>query len=263
MNKLFKSFWFNLLVIIGLCFVLYFAFFASLSRITQHGEELTIPVLKGKNYQVALKELEQLGFDIVVDSAFDTTMAPAIILDVQPEAGSMVKKGRSIFITINRATPPEVDMPNLLNLSFRSAQLLLESNKLVMGDTLYKPDMATGAVLEQRYNGKIILAGQKIPQGAKVDIVIGAGYGHNNLLVPHLVNLTFAEAKAILDSANLFYTEVWDGRITDSSTAVIYFQMPTTKNEQGYPNHILEGENIDLRIRQELPKVDSTNIDSQ
>src|SRR5690606_35218110 len=130
------------LVIIGLCFVLYFSFFASLSRITQHGQALTIPELKGKNYQIALKELEQLGFDIVVDSTYDTASAPAIILDVQPEAGSMVKKGRSIFITYNRATPPEVDMPNLLNLSFRSAQLLLESNKLVLGDTVYKPDMA-------------------------------------------------------------------------------------------------------------------------
>jgi beta-lactam-binding protein with PASTA domain len=263
MKHLFKSFWFNLLAIIVLGFVLYFAFFASLSRITQHGQELTIPELKGKNYQTALKELEQLGFDIVVDSAFDTTMAPAIILDVQPEAGSMVKKGRSIYVTINRATPPEVDMPNLLNLSFRSAQLLLESNKLVLGDTSYRPDMANGAVLEQRYNGKIIIAGQKLPQGAKVDIVIGAGYGNRNILVPHLLNLTFSEAKTILDSLNLFYTEVWDGRITDSSTAVIYFQMPTTKNEQGYPNHILEGENIDIRIRQEMPVADSNIVDNQ
>ena len=61
MKKLFRSFWFNLLVIIGLCFVLYFAFFASLSRITKHGEELTVPDINGTIAVEAIKKLEKMG----------------------------------------------------------------------------------------------------------------------------------------------------------------------------------------------------------
>lgn len=260
MRKLFKSFWFNLLLIIGICFLLYFAFFASLSRITNHGNELRVPEIEGKNVTEALSQLQKMGFDVVIDSAYDTLSTPMVILEVQPEAGSMVKAGRSIFITVNKSNPPEVDMPNLLNLSLRSAHLMLQSNKLVSGDTIFKPDMAEGAVLEQLFNGKPISSGQKIFQGSKIDLVIGSGYSQSSMIVPDLINLTYYDAKRILDSANLFITEVWDGRISDSTTAVVYFQMPPQKNEQGYPNSILEGENVDIRIRQQPLMPDTTTL---
>lgn len=251
MKNLFKSFWFNILVIIVLCFALYFAFFASLSQITRHGEELTVPELKGKNIKEVYAQLEKLGFDISIDSAYDTSAAPLTVIEIQPEAGSKVKTGRTIFLTVNKVNPPEVEMPNLLNLSFRNAVLLLENNKLLLGDTIFKPDMATGAVLQMLYNGRPISAGQKVYQGSKIDLVVGGGYGNMNIPVPNLINVPYPTAKIIMDSLNLFYTEVWDGRITDSNTAVVYFQMPAHKNEQGYPNNILAGENIDVRIRQQ------------
>lgn len=257
MKKLFRSFWFNLLLIIGLCFVLYFAFFASLSRITQHGQELTVPNINGTSAIEAIKKLETMGFSVAIDSAYDTLSKPLTILEVQPEAGSTVKNGRTIFLTINKVNPPELDMPNLLNLSLRSAVILIQNNKLLMGDTTFKPDMAKGAVLQQLFNGKPIAPGQKIFQGSTIDLVIGNGYSQNNVLVPNLIGLNFNEAKIILDSLNLFVTEVWDGRFTDSSTAIVYFQMPLQKNEQGYPNSILEGENIDIRIRQQPLSVDT------
>ncbi|HLU18177.1 MAG TPA: PASTA domain-containing protein [Edaphocola sp.] len=254
MKKLLSSFWFNLLLIIGLCFLLYFAFFASLSQITRHGDELTVPDIKGKSAVEAVAELKKMGFEVVVDSTYDTLAAPLTILDVQPEFGATVKRGRSIFLTINKQNPPEIEMPNLLNLSLRSAVILLRNNKLEVGDTIYKPDMAKGAVLAQLWNGQPVPPGQKLPQGTTIDLVIGDGYSKTSIPVPNLINLTFTDAKFILDSLNLFYTDVWDGRITDSSTAVVYFQMPLEKNEQGYPNTILAGENIDIRIRQFSPK---------
>lgn len=260
MKNLFKSFWFNVLLIVGICFLLYFAFFASLSRITHHGEELTVPKLHGKNAVQAIKDLEKMGFSVIVDSAYDTLSKPFQIIEVQPEPGSTVKAGRSIFVTISKANPPEVEMPNLLNLSLRSAALFLQNNKLILGDTTFKADMAKGAVLQQLFNGKPITAGTKLFQGSTIDLVVGAGYGSVNSPVPDLIGLPFSVAKQMLDSANLFYTDVWDGRFTDSSTATVYFQMPSQKNDQGYPNYILEGENIDIRIRQSQPKVDSAAL---
>lgn len=260
MRRLFRSFWFNVLVIIGLCFVLYFAFFASLSQITRHGKELTVPAINGTTAIEAVKKLEAMGFEVLVDSAYDTLSKPLTVLEVQPEAGSTVKQGRSIFLTVNKLSPPEVEMPDLINLSLRSAVILLQNNKLLIGDTIYKPDMAKGAVLQQLFNGEPIAAGKKIFSGSTIDLVIGSGYSQNSISVPGLVGLNFAEAKTILDSLNLFYTEVWDGRIIDSSTAVVYFQMPAQKNEQGYPNFILEGENVDIRIKQQVPEVDSTAV---
>ncbi|HTO16828.1 MAG TPA: PASTA domain-containing protein [Edaphocola sp.] len=260
MGKLFKSFWFNVLIILLICFGIYFAFFSSLSRITGHGKELLVPKVKLENAKVAISELESLGFNVEIDSIYDTLYKPSIVIDIQPEEGSSVKKGRTIFLKINKVNPPEVEMPNLLNLSLRSAVLLLKTSNLVMGDTTYKPDMAQGSVLQMLHNGKPINPKTKVFQGATIDLVIGSGYGHTDILVPDLINVPFYEAVQILESMNLLYIEVWDGRISDSSTAVVYLQYPTPKNVQGYPNHILEGENMDIRIRQQPLEIDSFPI---
>src|SRR5690606_30660000 len=158
----------------------------------------------------AIKKLESIGFDVVVDSAYDTLAKPLTVLEIQPEFGSTVKRGRSIYLTINKLNPPELEMPNLLNLSLRSAVILLQNNKLIMGDTTFKPDMAKGAVLQQLYKGQPIAAGQKIFQGSTIDLVVGGGYSQTSVLVPNLIDLSFPEAKQILDSLNLFYTDVWD-----------------------------------------------------
>ncbi|RQO31444.1 penicillin-binding protein [Taibaiella sp. KBW10] len=263
MKKLFRSFWFNVLFIVTICFALYFAFFASLSMLTNHGKSTNVPQLKGKKLDIALKELEKQGFKVSVDSVFDPTKKGMEVIDVQPQEGSIVKQGRTIFLIVNKMYPPEVDMPNLVNLSFRSAQLILESNKLVLGDTIFKPDMAKGAVLQQLLNGVPIRPGQKIKQGTRIDLVVGDGLSNVSVNVPNLINLPYREAIKLLNASNIFITEVWDGSISDSSTAVVYFQMPAARNEQGYPNTILEGENMDIRIRQQPLSVEETNENPQ
>lgn len=263
MKRLFSSFWFNLLVIIGICLVLYFAFFASLSMLTRHGDMATIPNLKGKKAPEAIKILEQQGFKISIDSIYDPTKKGLEVLDVQPGQGSSVKSGRTVFLVINKMYAPEVDMPNLVNLSFRSAALILESNKLVLGDTIFKPDMAKDAVLQQMMNGVAIKPGQKIRQGTRIDLVVGAGLSNVSVNVPNLINVPYKEAIQMLQANNIFITEVWDGTITDSATAVVYFQMPTARNEQGYPNTILEGENMDIRIRQQPLAIEEQNENAQ
>lgn len=251
MRKLLNTFWFNILLIIGVCFALYFVFFASLSRITQHGEAVNVPEILGTDGNKALRQLQAAGFRISIDSTYDPTKKGLEVLDVQPAGGSQVKTGRTIFILLNKVNPPEVQMPNLVNLSFRSAKLLIESNKLILGDTLFKPDMAVGAVLEQSVGGQPIPAGKRVYQGTTIDLVIGSGYGNVEIKVPNVVNMTFAQAKMLLDSNNIFITDVWDGEIIDSNTAIIYFQMPSAKNEQDIPNRMFEGENLDIRLRQD------------
>ena len=263
MKKLFRSFWFNLLVIIGICFALYFAFFASLSMLTSHGDSTTVPDLKGKTAPAAVKLLEDRGFKVSIDSIFDPTKKGLVVLDVQPVQGSTVKPGRTIFLLINKMNAPEVEMPNLVNLSFRSAVLILESNKLVLGDTIFKPDMAKDAVLQQLINGVTVKPGQKVRQGTRIDLVVGSGLSNISVNVPNLINVPYPEAIKILQENNIFITEVWDGAISDSATAVVYFQMPTARNEQGYPNTILEGENMDIRIRQQPLELSEQNENAQ
>ncbi len=71
---------------------------------------------------------------------------------------------RTVYLIINRDAAPDIPMPNLLGMSFRSAEITLQQQKLKLEDTIYRPDIA-GSVLEQQYKGQPIKPGTKNTYG--------------------------------------------------------------------------------------------------
>ena len=249
-EELRRSFKFNLLIVLVLCAVLYTLFFVTLGFITRHNQEIKVPGVLGRDVRMATKALENMEFEVEVDSAYDPKQRPFIVLSQMPDVNATVKTGRTVFLTINKAEPPKTAMPNLLNLSFRSAEMILKSNKLVLGDTSYKPDIAKGAILEQMYKGRPVKPGEMIAQGSRIDLIIGDGLGNVEFNVPDIVGMSYDEAIAILNSTGLQFTPIWEGVITDSATAVVYDQYPKATNELMAPNRIKEGDVVDIRIKQ-------------
>jgi beta-lactam-binding protein with PASTA domain len=246
---------FNVAVIIGICIVLYFTFFAFLGLITGHGEAVRVPNVIGKSMTAGLGQLHKIGFDVQIDSAYDPEKKPFTILGQQPNVGESVKPGRTIFLTVNKAEPPQTPMPNLTGLSLRSAIMILKSAKLSVGDTSYRPDIAQGAILEQLYEGKVIRPGQMIPQGSSIDLVIGDGLGNTEFDVPDIVGLPYVEAVAMLSGYNLHFTAIASGEISDTETAIIYMQVPTSMNELGRSNRLREGDELGFYYKQDpLPE---------
>ena len=245
-----RSFRFNLLMVVLVCVGLYILVFLSLGWITGHGNESPVPNLLGRDLRLVTAEIERAGFELEVDSSYDPTKKPLVVLAQQPAVGSVVKRGRTLFITVNKSEPPPTSMPNLVNLSFRSAALILKSNRLVLGDTVYRPDIAEGAVLEQRWNGRIIPAGSMLPQGSRIDLVIGDGLGNTEMNVPDIIGMTPEEATAMLAGLGLQYTVVWDGFVRDTNLALVYITSPSPLNELAVPNRIREGDIIDIRVKE-------------
>lgn len=245
-----NSFFLNLVAIIAVCVVLYFVFFAMLGAITGHGEEVKVPNVVGKMLQSGEGQLAKIGFDIQVDSAYDPEQKAFVILGQQPEVGEVVKPGRTIFLTVNMASPYPTPMPNLNGLSLRSALMILASSKLHLGDTSYRPDIAQGAVLEQLYNGQVIRPGQMIPQGSLISLVIGDGLGNTEFDVPDIVGMTYAEAVAMLAANNLHYTAIASDEISDTAAAIVYLQMPGAINELGNANRLREGDELGFYYKQ-------------
>ncbi len=249
-SRIKRSLGLNLLLMFGVCIALYFLFFALLGLITHHGEQIKVPNVTGKPMKAAIKTLEEMGFEVKVDSNYDPAKKPFIVILQTPEVGETVKTGRTLFLTVNRASPPPTAMPNLVNLSFRSAALILQSNRLVLGDTTYRPDIAKDAILEQTYNGQPIKAGTMIPQGSRISLVIGDGLGNTELAVPDVIGMTVAEAVAMLSSNNLLVTPVYDGDVRDTANAKIYRQTPNSISDLGVPSMIRAGDGIDIYIGQ-------------
>lgn len=249
-EKLKNSFLFHLTIIFLLCVGLYFFFFASLGMITHHSSEIKVPKLVGKPLAKAYPELKRLQFDVDVDSTYDPTKKPFVVLNQSPQENAVVKQGRTIFLTVNKAVAPLAPMPKLQDLSYRSAIMVLKNSRFVLGDTIQKPNYADGAVLDQLYKGAHVDPGAMIPQGSKIDLVVGIGFGNSEMDVPDVIGLSAEEGIALLNGNGLIPIAVYDGEITDSATAIIYNQNPTSFNELNTQNKIKIGDVIDIRIKQ-------------
>jgi eukaryotic-like serine/threonine-protein kinase len=252
-RKLKHSFLFHLCIVIALCTLLYISFFASLHCFTKHGQELTIPNVTGKNVNAAVDQLKALKFEVNIDSTYEPSQKPLSILKQLPDSGSVVKEGRTVFLTVNMLNPPHIPMPNLVSLSYRSAAMLLHNNKLLVGDTTFKPDIAGGAILEQTYKGAPIRPGEMVPQGARIGLVIGNGLGNTDLTVPDLITQPVDVAMDIVAQNNLIgIITVPDQltKITDTASAIVVETEPHAFNDAGVPNPIKAGQVITLIIMQ-------------
>ena len=263
MNKnIRKTFWFNFLIVLSLCIILYISFFATLHWVTKHGEELKIPDVRGKDVTAAIAELKAMHFEVYVDSTYEPNIKSLKVLKQMPDTGAIVKEGRTVFLTVNMLTPPQVPMPNLVNLSYRSAEMLLRNNKLRVGDTAHVPDIAAGAVKQQLFNHREIKPGDMITQGSKISLVIGDGLGNTQFDVPDVRGMTVDEAMILLNQYGLQIIVVANDQmseIRDTATAFVHDQSPLPINESGAVNRIKEGDIIDLKIEQNPPAVDIHN----
>jgi beta-lactam-binding protein with PASTA domain len=196
--------------------------------------------------------MHAMTFEVLVDSTYEPKFKPLTVLKQMPDSGAGVKMGRTVFITVNKTIPPQTPMPDLAGsgLSFRSAEMMLRNNKLILGDTIHKPYIAKDAVMEQRFKGKEILAGTMIAMGSKIDLVIGDGLGITQFNVPDVIGMTTMEGSALLSGNGLVYAVITEGVITDTASAIIYDQSPRPKNELLAPNRIKAGDIIDLRVKQ-------------
>ena len=231
----------------------------SLEWITNHGKYLKVPLVKGRNVDEGIKLLEAQGFDVVIqDSLYFEDIPKYTIIKQLPEPDATVKANRTVFLTINRALPPYIDMPKLEGLSFRFALDKLEKNHLKLQDTIYRPDFMKGSVLEQRYNSARINPGTKIPWGSGITLIIGGGLQAEQVLVPDLLGLTFEEAKQTLQEKGISLAAVVPmATVKDTPNAFVYKQNPDTKDIDGNPVFIQPGQTIDIWLSPIQPEADS------
>lgn len=258
-----KSIWANILAGIIILIVLIISFFFLLDWITGHDKYEKVPSVNGQNIDAARLNLIAKGFAVeIADSVYDISVGALSVVKQFPEADAMVKSGRTIYLTINRATAPQVTMPNLVGFSSRSAEMYLTSLGLKMGDISYRPDIARNAVLEQRFKDEIIKEGTKIPLGSIINLVLGTGEGSGELFVPDLVGLTLSQARNQLITLGLNIGSIVPmDAIKDTANAFIVKQNPTVFSEpepgQKIINKLKTGQLIDVYLSTTAPVKDS------
>ncbi len=245
-----RPLWVNFLAAVLLAFLLIFLMLQLLGWITKHGEYLTVPAVKGKDTQQSIQLLESKGFDVVIqDSIYTESLPRGTVIKQLPDANATVKINRTVFLTVNRYILPMIAMPQLEGKSLSFAIDLLERNHLQLGDTIYKPDFMKGSILEQQYNGVKIMPGAKLRWGSKITLIIAGGLNEQQMMVPDLIGLTFAQAKAQLELLGINIAGIIaDGAIKDTAAAFIYKQNPERFDEEKRPRYIRPGQLMDIYI---------------
>ena len=203
---------------------------------TMHGRVLVVPDFTNMSIAEAesLAEASQVRID-VVDSLYVKRMEKGHIYRQNPKAGSQVKKGRRILITINAMNAKKVDMPDLIGFSMRQATAELQSRGLVLGNLIYQQDIATDNVLAQRCGGRPIAPEVKVETGTVIDLVVGLNEDDNQAMVPDVFGMKCLTATDAVHGNSLNVRTIYDSSVkdyNDSLMAVVYKQVPQAQTNE-------------------------------
>jgi beta-lactam-binding protein with PASTA domain len=217
-----RIFWKNLSIIIGLSLTLLIVLLLFLRVYTHHNRSIAIPDFSDLSIEDAGKYItkRKLRYEIL-DSVYVSEKDGGVIVDQYPEPGSLVKKNRKIYFTINANSPEKILMPDLVGITLREARTKIEIAGLKIGKLSYRYDMAINVILEQRLYDKMIEAGDTVLKGTPIDLVLGKGLANERSRVPDLIGLTAEDAKnKAADALFTISTTIPDNSVVKNDTII-------------------------------------------
>jgi beta-lactam-binding protein with PASTA domain len=168
-KQLFKA------IVLTLFFVLVLYFYLNIT--TNHNKYINVPELKGVNLNKAKVILEENNLSyVILDSALYNPDYPKFsVLEQLPKSNSQVKKNRKIYLTLNPSNYGKVSVPNIIQITQRSANSSLLASGLEIGDVSYEDNIGKDMVLEILFNGNKLNVGDMVPKKSKIDLILGNG----------------------------------------------------------------------------------------
>ena len=201
----------------------------------RQGKEYEMPDYVGKNIAEAMATNE-IDLDFVVqDSIFRQGAEGGVILTQDPKGGTMVKSGRKVYVSITAYNADDAVLPELVGLSVRQAVSELYGVGLSVGKLMFVEDPYKNSVVDQSCKGKTLYAGQQIPRGSVVDLVVGSGDGTGENIVPFVIGKTADKARRDILSVSLNIGEEHFRGVKNKATAVVYRQEPDYTGVNKYP----------------------------
>ena len=143
---------------------------------THHGEGIKVPNVVKMRFVDAKMLLESDKLTIVVsDSGYNKRLPADCILMQTPGAGTYVKSGHTIYVTVNSPSSPTLAIPDVIdNSSYREAEAKLTA----MGFRLLPPRYVVGEkdwVYGITCRGRQLSTGQMVPIEVPLTLLVGNG----------------------------------------------------------------------------------------
>lgn len=210
-------------------------------RYVQQGETTYVPDVVGREEEAALRALEDAGLrPTVAEIRMDRNHPEGTVASQTPAAGSEVKYGRGVYLTISGGEAPAT-VPALRGRSLRDARLALERFSLRVGEITYE---VSGQFPENTVMEQSIPSGTTMRSGTSVDLVVSQGPSADRIPVPNVIRKSYTEAERLILRAGFVI-----GNVTYQVNNEI---LPNTVIDQ-YPregNFAARGEGIQLFVTQ-------------
>lgn len=142
---------------------------------THHNDDATVPEIKQLSYAEAEASLKRANLDIAIsDSIYDTSVPAGTVVESWPKAGSQVKSGRSVYVTVTAFSPKNVTltMP-VTGVSVRQAVSYLNALGITGIRFVNVPSEYPDLVERATADGRPLGVGSVVPVSAAVVLEVG------------------------------------------------------------------------------------------
>tara|TARA_Y100000815_G_scaffold215244_1_gene200330 strand:+ start:2163 stop:2741 length:579 start_codon:yes stop_codon:yes gene_type:complete len=162
-----------LLVLIILVFVILFWLKSS----TNHDQRISVPDLSKMTLNLVKQQLDDADLNyVVIDSSnYNPDYPKYSVIEQTPGPGKFVKEDRKIYLVLNPSGYRKIEVPNIVGRTRRQAEPTLVALGFKVGKIDYRDYIAKDEVLEMRYKGQTIKAGERLQKTAVIDLVLGNG----------------------------------------------------------------------------------------
>ena len=116
-----------------------------------------------------------MRFEVIDSAKYNPNLPPFAVIELTPRSGSLVKKDRKIYLTLNPSEYRKITVPNIIQVTLRNAESMLKAVGLSTGEISYVDNIGKNMVIEIKHQGKRIAPGSVFPKTTKIDLVIGNG----------------------------------------------------------------------------------------
>ncbi len=229
--------WRNLFAMLLFLFTLLMITSWWLKCYTRHGQSILLPDFVGKSIDEAEQLAKKHDFILVKnDSVFLVDQPGSKILRQTPEAGSLVKEDRKIYLVVTKHNADLVSLsalPRLYGQSFDVKKVELERGFEIKSNIIgYTYDAGPkNYIMAVVYGGDTILSAHieksdfKLPKGGTLDFILSTDTGAE-LAVPNVTCLTYPAATFLLTSLGLIVQEVEEDVLNDINASYVIHQEP-------------------------------------
>lgn len=172
-----RVFWINVCLMIAVLIIVPTATLFYVDNYTHHGERIEVPNLDGVEVEDAKDILAEKGLiGVVTDSVRKAGYKPGTVCLQTPKAGSEVKDGRMVYLSIIKIGESKVAIPSVAGVNTaEEARQILKNLGFDLTEDRIVESKEKGLVLNVYQGARILKAGQEVTTDRPLTLYVGSG----------------------------------------------------------------------------------------